>query len=119
MAARKNPRPSRETIEKIRSTIDTRAAIAELHRIGHDTALPAGVRVKALAVLVDKTLPSLTERDISVQIEHADPVQMIHRLTAILGHDEVKRRWPDVYSKVLDMPKRIALDTSTDAEELG
>lgn len=100
MAARtRKTRHDRATIAKIRESIDTRAAITELHAIGHDKELPAGVRVKALSVLLDKTMPSLTEKDINVTHEAPDMTQTIHGLIAIIGEDSVRERWPDVYAK--------------------
>jgi hypothetical protein len=99
MAARNNARHDRATIAKIRESIDTRAAIEELHCIGHDKDLPPGVRVKALSVLLDKTMPSLTEKDINHYIEPPDMSQTIAGLIAIMGEDAVRERWPDVYGK--------------------
>lgn len=117
MAARKNPRLSRETIEKIRATIDTRAAIQELHKIGHDDKIPAGVRVKALSVLVDKTLPSLTEKDITHTIEHVSPVESMRGLIAILGEAQVMERWPDLYERFQAQPRVLEHKTIEPVEQ--
>jgi hypothetical protein len=91
---------SRAAIERIRATIDTKAAIKELHQIGHDPNTPAGVRVKALSVLLDKTMPSLTERDLHVTHHEAPPpAEMVSQLLQLLGRDAVAQRWPDLLLK--------------------
>ena len=93
-------RYSRAAIEKIRATIDTKAAIHELHAIGHDPATPPGVRVKALTVLLDKTMPSLTERDLHVTHHDAPaPTEMVQQLLSLLGREAVAQRWPELLAK--------------------
>lgn len=99
MAARKNARHDRATIAKIRESIDTKAAIEELHDIGHDKEMPPGVRVKALSVLLDKTMPSLTEKDINLYHELPDVGQQLQQLIGLMGEAAVRERWPDVYDK--------------------
>lgn len=93
---------TRASIERIRETIDTRAAIKELHAIGHDPKTPAGVRVKALSVLLDKTMPTLTERDVHVHQETTDPKQLLQSLIAMLGVDAVRQRWPAMLERFPD-----------------
>lgn len=93
---------TRASIEKIRETIDTRAAIKELHAIGHDPKTPSGVRVKALSVLLDKTMPTLTEKDIHVHQETADPRAITRSLIALMGVDVVRERWPDAFKRFAD-----------------
>lgn len=81
---------TRESIERIRETIDTRAAIQGLHEIGHDKENPVGVRVKALSVLLEKTMPSLTQADIIHHREEQTPLEMLQRLEKIIGPDAYK-----------------------------
>jgi hypothetical protein len=78
---------TRDSIERIRETIDTQAAIKELHAIGHDKENPVGVRVKALSVLLEKTMPSLTQADIIHHRDEHTPVEMLERLKKILPAD--------------------------------
>ena len=96
---RKGYRKDRATIAKIRESIDSKAAVEELHAIGHDQDMPPGVRVKALSVLLDKTMPSLTEKDINVTHETPDMGQTIQQLVSVMGEQAVRERWPDVYEK--------------------
>ncbi len=82
---------TRESIERIRETINTERAVKTLHEIGHDKKAPPSVRVKALQVLLDKTLPSLTQADITnIQGEQVDYSALTARLTELLGPDAGK-----------------------------
>lgn len=96
---RTRPKFTRESIERIRETIDTRSAIRELHMIGHDSKTPPGVRVKALSVLLDKTLPTLTEKDVHVHQETSDPREILRSLVALMGADIVREKWPDAFKR--------------------
>jgi hypothetical protein len=60
---------TRQTIERIRESIDCKAAVSELHAIGHDKDMTPSVRVKALQVLLDRVMPALTQADITSRQE--------------------------------------------------
>ena len=83
---------TRESIERIRETIDTKRAVQTLNEIGHDDKVPPSTRVKALQVLLDKTLPSLTQADILNQpAETIDYSALIVTLKELLGPEHANK----------------------------
>lgn len=78
---------TRRTIERIRESIDTDAAVKTLHEIGHNESNPISVRVKALQVLLGKTLPDLTAADITHNAEPVNPQELLAKLETVLGND--------------------------------
>lgn len=83
---------TRESIERIRETINTHGAIKVLSEIGHDPKTPPSTRVKALQVLLDKTLPSLTQADVLNQ--PAQPVsyeELVTQLNQLIGEDQTAK----------------------------
>ena len=101
MAIRKNLKQTRQTIEKIRESIDTGLAIKTLSSFANDSGIPPSVRVKACQVLLDKTMPSLTAADIT----HNAPEQTLQEkflaLVNQVGEKQARAIYPDLADKYI------------------
>jgi len=103
MAARIDRKQARATIEKIRQSIDTGLAIKTLAQIMGNHKTPPTVRVKAAAVLLDKTMPSLTASEITQIDEQTSPLELLEQLKPMLGQD--------VYERLLEMYQPVSMDS--------
>lgn len=113
MATRHNRTQTRATIEKIRQSIDTASAIKELHEIGHDHKHAVSVRVKALQVLLDKTMPSLTAADLNHNMGEEMSLQdKFLALVSQVGEDRARLVYPDLANEFLGPQKPPKLEVA-------